>query len=129
MCARNDAIRKKYNEKYQILQAEHNNESDKFCDVERAKRDLQKLIDHAQGVIDQISKCNFGGDKVLSSIKTSQQGYQERMDYYNNYLEKIKEAMTKIGNEKNEAYRSMISVPRNCGVCSECNPPNVKTNY
>ena len=127
MCAVNDAIRKQYDEKIRQLNLELDNEENKRNDLDRAKGEVQQLVDKSQCVIDNISQCDFGGDKILSSIKTSQQGYNERIDFYDDYLIKCKNAIDQITKEINETTELRNSLPKNCGVCSECCPP-VKEN-
>ena len=123
MCAVNDAKRQQYEQQIQQLKSELDNEENKRNDLDRAKSEVQQLVDKSQCVIDNISQCDFGGDKILSSIKTSQQGYNERIDFYDDYLIKCKNAINQITKEISETTELKNSLPKNCGACSECCPP------
>ena len=120
MCSVNDKIRRDYDNKIVDLKKEYENENNKLLDLEQAKDELQQLVDAAQCAINNLSECDFGGDKILSSVTTSQQGYQERMDYYDEYMIKCRNAMDEISDEieKVTSLRNNLSI--NCGSCSEC---------
>jgi len=123
MCAVNDAKRKEYDNQIRILDEEYDNEKEKLDDIERARGEVQSAIELAQCVVDNISLCDFGGDKILSSIETSQQGYKDKEDYYDEYVIKCNEAISEIMSEINDLKALKSALPVNCGSCNECNPP------
>lgn len=125
MCRVNDAIRQEYQTQIENLQNEWNNEDAKLKDLEESKEELGMLVSEAQCAIDNLSNCDFGGTKVLDSVKTSQQGYQDRIDYYDKYIMECKNAMETIEIEKNAAIAAKNALPVNCGYCEECLPPPV----
>ena len=108
MCLKNDIIRRDLNEKLEELEIELLDESILKTDIETAKLEIQEIIDTAQCAIDNLSKCDFGGDKIISSVKTSQEGYQNITKYYEEEIRLLKQ--------------NIINLPTNCGVCQECNP-------
>lgn len=120
MCAVNDEKRKRYDDKINNLKEEYIDEENKLNDLKKATEELHQLVDAAQCTIDNISDCNFGGNKILSSITISQKGYMGREDYYADYMKKCKKAMSDIKDEirKNTKLRNALSV--DCGVCDEC---------
>lgn len=126
MCAVNDAKRSEYDAQIANLSAEYENEEKKKEAIIIARGEIQSAIKLSQCVIDNMSECDFGGDKILSSIETSQQGYKDKEDYYDEYLIKCENAMNQILSEKNELVSLRNSLPKDCGSCSECNPPTVR---
>lgn len=122
MCAVNDAKRAEYDTKIKSLKAEYDNEKNKLDALKKATGELKQLVDAAQCTIDNISECNFGGDKILSSVTTSQQGYNARVDYYEEYTVKCKTAMEAIEKEIEQTTALRNAVPKDCGICDECKP-------
>ena len=123
MCAVNDAKRSEYNAQIANLNAELKNENQKKNAIIIARGEIQSAINLSQCAIDNISECDFGGDKILSSIKTSQQGYKDKEDYYDKYLIDCEKAINQILSEISQLTILRDSLPKDCGVCSECNPP------
>lgn len=120
MCRTNDKIRQIYSEQIANLKKEYANENSKLEDIERAKKETKQLIDEAQRAINYLGECDLGGDKVIDSVKKSQQGYKERKNYYDEYIIKCKKAIEEINTEKQELIRVRNLLPTNCGFCSEC---------
>lgn len=125
MCAVNDAKRMEYDTKINELKIELNNEKNKLDDLRQAKYEIQQIIDSAQCAIDNLENCDFGGDKILSSIITSQRGYEERQDYYDEYYKLCSDAIEVITEELDQTIAIRDSIPINCGSCEECNPPTL----
>lgn len=122
MCLKNDIIRRDLNEKLEELEIELLDESILKTDIETAKLEIQEIIDTAQCAIDNLSKCDFGGDKIISSVKTSQEGYQNITKYYEEYHLLCRSATEEIEEEIRLLKQNIINLPTNCGVCQECNP-------
>ena len=125
MCKVNDLKRQEYQTKIDNLQKEWDNEKAKFDDLEESKEELGMLVNEAQCAIDNLSNCDFGGTKVLDSVITSQQGYRERIDYYDKYIIECKNVMETIEKERDRAIADKNALPLNCGFCEECLPPPV----
>lgn len=127
MCV-NEGPREACRQKIEQLTAERLNEIEKRKDLVRAKGEIQQLLDEAKCAIDNLSNCDFGGTKILDSVTTSQQGYQERMDYYDKYIIECDRALECILFEEKEAIAEMATYPVPCGSCYECCPPEDNTN-
>lgn len=127
MCAVNDKIRSDYDAKIVNLNAECKIEESKLLDLGESKGELQQLVDEAQCAINNLENCDFGGDKIISSVITSQKGYQERIDYYDEYIIKCKAAIDTINEEIDTITKLRDALPINCGTCSECNPTTPRT--
>ena len=128
MCTVNDNIRKEYTNKIEKLNIELESEIKKRSDINKAYIETQQLINNAQCVIDNISECNFSGDVILSSIKTSNQGYNERIDFYSKYYIECHKAVEQINKEINETTVFRDTLPENCGVCDDCIPSSNPNN-
>lgn len=120
MCSINDQIRRDCDIKIENLREELKNEERKLYDIQKAKGELQQIIDEAQCAINNLGDCNFGGDTIISSVITSQQGYLDRVDYYDEYVIKIEKAKKEIKLEIEEKTRFRNQLPINCGICNEC---------
>lgn len=123
MCSVNDAKRQQYQTQIDNLQREWDNEDAILKDLQESKEELDLLVSEADCAIDNLSNCDFGGTKILDSVRTSQKGYQDRIKYYEEYILKCQEAKTAIDKEKTAAINAMNALPLDCGVCYECNPP------
>lgn len=123
MCAVNDAIRASLSSQITELQNEYNTENAKLEDINNAKTEVNQLIDNAQCAINNLSNCNFGGDEIITCVRTSQKGYFNKIDYYDEYILKCKNAMELINEEKNKLISERNALPINCGACPECCPP------
>lgn len=123
MCAVNDRKRSEYDAQIANLNTECEVEESKLLDLDESKGELQQLVDEAQCAINNLGNCDFGGDKIISSVITSQKGYQERIDYYDEYIIKCKEAIEAINEEIDKITKLRDALPTDCGSCSECNPP------
>lgn len=123
MCAVNDRKRSEYNVQIANLNAECEVEDSKLLDLEESKGELQQLVNEAQCAINNLGNCDFGGDKIISSVITSQKGYQERIDYYDEYIIKCRIAIDSINEEIDRIIQIRDELPTNCGSCSECSPP------
>lgn len=123
MCAVNDAKRAEYNAKITSLEAEKTNEENKLKDIERAKGELVQLVDKADCAINNIAECDFGGNNILNSVTLSKNGYNDRINYYDEYALKVTEAVNTIENEIAANVAARDALPENCGSCSECRPP------
>lgn len=124
MCSINDQIRRDCDIKIENLREELKNEERKLYDIQKAKGELQQIIDEAQCAINNLGDCNFGGDTIISSVITSQQGYLDRVDYYDEYVIKIEKAKKEIKLEIEEKTRFRNQLPINCGICNECRKVN-----
>lgn len=123
MCAVNDRKRAEYNELITQLEEECTNEINKLQDIEFAKKEVHELINEAQCAIDNLSECDLGTDGILNAVKISQKGYYNKSDYYDEYMIKCKAAIEAIKLEKANMIRVRDALPKNCGSCSECCPP------
>jgi len=122
MCWVNDKKRSDYDEQIGVLNDEYKNEEEKLADIKKAKGEIQQAVNMCDCVKDNMAKCDFGGDKILSSITTSQLGYKNKENFYDEYKLKCEEAMEQIEAEKLEIKALRDSLPKNCGDCDECNP-------
>ena len=120
MCKYNDEIRNNYNTKIEKLKLEKTSEENKRSDINRACQEIRQMLNNTQCVINNISECSFGGYKILSSIKLSDQGYNERNDFYSEYYIKCQNAIEQINKEINETTLLRDTLPKNCGKCSQC---------
>lgn len=120
MCIVNDTKRREYASTIERLKLEYERECFKSEDICRAKSELQEIIDIAQCAIRNLKQCDFGGTKVLSSVTTSQKGYQDRMKFYIDYLSKCEHAKEEITSEIENFNRLINSLPQNCGYCAQC---------
>lgn len=120
MCKVNDEKIAGYDIDINNLILDFEDEKAKLKDLVESKEELKKLVEESQHSIDYLENCNFGGDKIISSIKTSQKGYIERMAYYDEYIIKCEAAIREIDNDINEKTMLRNSLFRNCGYCDEC---------
>lgn len=123
MCAVNDSIRAGYRAEKANLESELEVEVEKKEHLEQKKEEVQQLIDEAQCAIDNLGNCNFGGDRIISSVRTSQTGYKERMDYYDEFILKCQAAIEEIETDIANKQAQINNLPVNCGSCLECCPP------
>jgi len=123
MCRVNDQKRNEYTNQINNLTIEYEAEEAKLIDLKKAKNEVQQLVEEAQCVINNIGDCDLGGDAIMSSITTSQRGYLDRIDYYDEYTIKCKNTQESISEEINVLTRLASELPANCGSCEECNPP------
>lgn len=114
--------------KINSLNLELVNENKMLENLNKAKGELQNLVNEAQCAIDNLGNCDFGGTKILDSVTTSQQGYQDRMNYYDDYIIKCSAAIKGIEQDLTAAHNLLASLPVPCGVCIECCPPEDNTN-
>ena len=122
MCFKNDMIRRDLYKKIIELETELSNEGILETDIKMAKLEIQEIIDTAQCAIDNLSKCDYGGDKIISSVKTSQEGYQNIKKYCEEYHLLCRSAKEEIKEEIILLRQNANDLPINCGLCQECNP-------
>ena len=120
MCKVNDEKRAGYTADIKDLQAELENENAILADLKESKKEIQKLVDEAQKAIDYLENCNFGGDKIISSVVTSHKGYKDRMAYYDEYIAKCETAIFEINDDITRITKLKDNLPKNCGYCNEC---------
>lgn len=123
MCSVNDAKRKACDDAIANYRNELTNETTKLENLEKARGETQELVNEAQCAVDNLKNCSFGGTKILDSVKLSQQGYQERIDYYDQYIINCKNAINDIKLDIRNKIFERNNIPINCGACFECVPP------
>ena len=129
MCSYNDNIRREFEDQINQLTVDYNWFEEKRNDIRRAIFELQNMVEYSSCTINNISECNFGGDKIISAIQTSQLGYTNRKQYYEEYLKYCMEIMEDIREKKTNLSIKKAVLPKNCGNCSECVQPVTYTTF
>ena len=122
MCSYNEKKRKKYKNQILLLNKELTEERARLSDLESAYAEVNNLITLEDKALNYLNQCNFGGDKIVSSLKMSQKGYRDYVLYYEGYMKKCKKAILEIEDEIVAFTDLAENIPTNCGCCSECMP-------
>ena len=122
MCFKNDIIRENLHSQLVSLYEEEIYEGSFFFEIKQTKAEIEEIINLAQNAINNLSNCDFGGDKIISAVRKSQEGYKNKLDYYEEYLTLCRNAREEILEEKELIEQQIRNLPKNCGVCQECNP-------
>jgi DNA repair exonuclease SbcCD ATPase subunit len=125
MCTYNAIKRNTYVEELMKLQEELKDERDILSDIELALSEVNNLINLEAEALEYIKECDFGGDKIASSITRSQKGYKDAVEYYDRYIGKSQKAILEIEEEMEAITELVRNLPENCGYCSECSPPTI----
>lgn len=120
MCKVTEANKAKLKSLIEQTKEEIEQEEENLKELQESKEELQELIDGTECVLDNMDKCNFGGEVIYTSMDLNHSGYQERMDYYDEYIEKVENMILLLKDELQEMEQRLSEIPDNCGMCSEC---------
>lgn len=120
MCKVTEANKAELKSLIEQTKEEIKQEEENLKELQESKEELQELIDGTECVLNNMDKCNFGGEIIYTSMDLNHSGYQDRMDYYNEYIEKVETMISLLKEELQEMRKKLSEIPDNCGTCFEC---------